>query len=99
MSENIIQDIEESRKEKLYLSEYIASFWNSEAVRKIQERRRMSEESSAVTEEDFIDLNKKLSDENKSLIDAIKSIRKNDSDKNNNNEGSINLNKLIKDVF
>jgi hypothetical protein len=59
----------------------------------------MSEESSAVSEEDFIDLNKKLSDENKSLIDAIKSIRKNDHDKNNNNNGSINLNKLIKDVF
>jgi hypothetical protein len=59
----------------------------------------MSEESSAVSEEDFIDLNKKLSDENKSLIDAIKSIRKNDHDKNNNNDGSINLNKLIKDVF
>ena len=65
-------------KEKLYLSEYIASFWNSEAVRKIQDRRRMSEESSSVSEEDFIDLNKKLNDENKSLIDAIKSIRKND---------------------
>jgi hypothetical protein len=59
----------------------------------------MSEESSAVSEEDFIDLNKKLSDENKSLIDAIKSIRKNDHDKNSNNNGSINLNKLIKDVF
>jgi len=91
-------DMEESVKERVYLAEYNASFWNPEAVSKVQKNRKMNEESSMIDEDEFMNINKKLNDENKSLIDAIKKIRNNDLSKNKENS-SINLNKLIKDTL
>lgn len=40
---NILKDEEEDYKTKLNLVEYLASFWNSKAVRQIKRKREMEE--------------------------------------------------------
>lgn len=86
----------------MYLVEYLASFWNPEAVKKIKEERERKKLDGEIKDDQFIDQMKDLTIKNESLINAIKSLKKSTSDGQNGDQtslpyGSINLNKIIKD--
>lgn len=70
---NITEDKEEQYKYNLGLSEYLASFWNSEAVQKVRSQREMAEDDRFVTDQDFEEqlLNRTFADAD----DIVKSIK------------------------
>jgi hypothetical protein len=97
---NIYNDENEKFENELNITEYLASFWNPESVKKIKQERNLKKENDEISAEEFIKTNNEAYTENESLINAISLMRKlQEEAKNNAGSGSINLNKLIKDKF
>jgi hypothetical protein len=97
-AENIFNDINQAKKDSVEITEYLASFWNPESVRKIQSDRKDKEDRKNTSEDEFISLNKELTNQNDTLINAIRKIRADNLEKNKG-ENTINLNKLIMDTL
>ena len=77
----------------------MASFWNPESVKKVQEIRKQSELDSEVSDKEFIEMMSQQDYKNNPLIDAIKKIKESSSSSEQTSSAlhSINLNKLIRE--
>jgi len=97
---NIAKDKADELEEKITISDYIASYWNPESVKKVQEARKQKELDSKITDEEFIDIIANQDYKNNPLVDAIRRIKdssQSDSEQNSLPLHSINLNRMIKE--
>lgn len=104
----IKKDSEKEFEEKMYLTEYGASFTEPKVVKQIWESRKKEKNHNFMDDEDF---NKSLEDKafkSNELVEAIKKIRQNSNPSNSESlskaggrdlSSSINLNKLLRDKF
>lgn len=100
-AEQINLDEKEKFEEIRDMLEYLASFWNPEAVKKIKEARASRESHKFATDEEFEKQLMNREFKNNALIEAIQKIRKSkDTNNQTNDEQSIiNLNnRLPKDL-
>ena len=75
--EQLNTDKQQESEEKIMFADYIASFINSEAVKKIKQAREMKKERDSEEPEEFISRAKEQSKESTDLLDVIKKYRKN----------------------
>ena len=98
----IYQDQKANVENQTAITEYLASFWNPEAVKKIQEMRSDASKHKFKTDKEFED--HILSGEYKEniLLDAVKKIRELEQDSNkryqNNNPKNFPKSKLPTDL-
>jgi len=97
----ISDDKEREFDKTLSYLEYHASFTNHEGVKKAKEFRKEQKEDTVKEAEEFINSVKNNEFKNNPLIEAIKKLRESSTlgSEKENVFSSINLNKLIKDVF
>lgn len=77
-AEMLYKEKVEEAKEQINLAEYIASFWNSEAVKKIKEARKQTEQHKFATDEEFENQIKTEEYKNSPIVQALKKIREAD---------------------
>lgn len=72
------------------LIEYLASFWNAEAVRKVQESRRSSPEHNFKNNEEFEEFIKAGEYKNNPLVDAIVKLKNMENNQTGNLDAQSN---------
>ena len=82
----LYKDIEQSQEKEVAMTEYLASFWNSEAVKKIQEKREEKKKHSFLGNEEF---EKQIKNQDYKNNELIKAIQKNNA---NNKSKSVDDN-------
>jgi hypothetical protein len=73
-SEMFQQDIKETSRYEIEMVEYMASFWNSEAVQKIKKARADKEVHNFASDKEFEEQIKSESYKNNPYLDAVKRI-------------------------
>lgn len=90
----IYQDQKAKYDKELSMVEYLASFWNAEAVRKIKDAREEREKHSFMGDEEFEKQLQEESFKDNELIKAIQKINANNLNNNDSkNSGSRYLNR------
>ncbi len=87
-AEMIISDRQDKEERDLLMLEYLASFWNHEAVKKIQDNRQKEKEHNFATDDEFEKQLKSQSYKDDDLISTISAIRKN-TNLSNTHDGHI----------
>lgn len=91
-AEQIYLDEKEEFEKQRDIAEYIASFWNPESVRKIQEARVSKESRTFQNDNEFEEQLKNREFKNNQYIDAILKIRsqRENPDTNNTDNKEVN---------
>ena len=93
----IFADEEESFEKEIELAEYMASFWNSEAVQKVRDIRKSKTDSRFASDEEFEKQILDNSFKSEDIIDVVNRANKN-TNLDDSNDGKERSRRLPKDL-
>lgn len=83
----VIRDRKQDEENKIAMVEYLASFWNSEAVKKIREARESKSQHAFLDDEEFEKTLVSREFKNNPILDAVINMNKKSENDNQNHRG------------